>query len=97
MKQKVRGIKECRTLSNLHVNSRYEKRDKRRKTNIVLNTLITIVTLLILVIGYQLMFGGRDAGKTAKYNEQPDSYANCRHQSRHQAEIEYWTQWICRI
>lgn len=72
MKQKVRGTKECRTLSNLHVNSRYEKRDKRRKTNIVLNTLITIVTLLILVIGYQLMFGGSDAGKTAKYNEQPD-------------------------
>jgi hypothetical protein len=72
MKQKVRGTKECRTLSNLHVNSRYEKRDKRRKTNIVLNTLIVIVTLLILVIGYQLMFGGSDAGKTAKYNEQPD-------------------------
>jgi cell division protein FtsB len=72
MKQKVRGTKECRTLSNLHVNSRYAKRDKRRKTNIVLNTLIAIVTLLILVIGYQLMFGGSDAEKTAKYNAQPD-------------------------
>jgi hypothetical protein len=58
-------------LSN-HVNSRYEKRDKRRKTNVVLNTLIGIVALLILVIGSQLIFGGSDSEKTAKYNEQPD-------------------------
>ena len=58
-------------MSNFHVNSRYEKRDKRRKTNIVLNTLIGIVAVLILFIGYQLMFGG-SAEKTAKYNEQPD-------------------------
>jgi hypothetical protein len=54
-----------------NLNSRYEKRDKRRKTNIVLNTLIGIVALLILVIGSQLIFGG-GAEKTAKYNEQPD-------------------------
>jgi flagellar biosynthesis GTPase FlhF len=58
-------------LGNFHVNSRYEKRDKRRKTNIVLNTLIAIVAVLILVIGSQLIFGG-NAEKTAKYNEQPD-------------------------
>lgn len=58
-------------MSNFHVNSRYEKRDKRRKTNVVLNTLIGIVAVLILFIGYQLMFGG-SAEKTAKYNEQPD-------------------------
>jgi Domain of unknown function (DUF1510) len=59
-------------LSNYHVDSRYEKRDKRRKTNIVLNVLIGIVAVLILVIGSQLIFGGSDAEKTAKYNEQPD-------------------------
>jgi cell division protein FtsB len=59
-------------LSNYHVNSRYEKRDKRRKTNVVLNTLIGIVAVLILVIGTQLVFGGSGADKTAKYNEQPD-------------------------
>jgi hypothetical protein len=58
-------------LSNYHVDSRYEKRDKRRKTNIVLNVLIGIVAVLILVIGSQLVFGS-DAEKTAKYNEQPD-------------------------
>ncbi|KKI88527.1 hypothetical protein WQ54_30485 [Bacillus sp. SA1-12] len=59
-------------MSYNHVNSRYEKRDKRRKTNIVLNTLIGIVAVLILVIGSQLIFGGSDADKTAKYNEPPD-------------------------
>jgi septal ring-binding cell division protein DamX len=59
-------------LSNYHVDSRYEKRDKRRKTNIVLNILIGVVAVLILVIGSQLIFGGSDAEKTAKYNEQPD-------------------------
>jgi Domain of unknown function (DUF1510) len=57
-------------LSN-NVNSRFEKRDKRRKTNIVLNVLIGIVAILILVIGSQLILGG-SAEKTAKYNEQPD-------------------------
>ncbi|QGQ47354.1 YrrS family protein [Metabacillus sediminilitoris] len=59
-------------MSNYHVDSRYEKRDKRRKTNIVLNILIGVVAVLILVIGSQLIFGGSDAEKTAKYNEQPD-------------------------
>jgi len=59
-------------LSNYHVNSRFEKRDKRRKTNIVLNTLIGIVVVLIIFIGSQLILGGNDAQKTAKYNEQPD-------------------------
>ncbi|WP_299087683.1 DUF1510 family protein [uncultured Metabacillus sp.] len=59
-------------MSYNHVNSRYEKRDKRRKTNIVLNTLIGIVAVLILVIGSQLIFGGSGAEKTAKYNEPPD-------------------------
>jgi hypothetical protein len=59
-------------LSNYHVDSRYEKRDKRRKTNIVLNILIGVVAVLILVIGSQLIFGGSEAEKTAKYNEQPD-------------------------
>lgn len=52
--------------------SRYEKRDKKRKTNIVLNTLIGIVLVLIFVIGSQLILGANQSEKTAKYNEQPD-------------------------
>ncbi|WP_240050911.1 YrrS family protein [Metabacillus litoralis] len=60
-------------MSNYQINnSRYEKRDKRRKTNVVLNTLIGLVFVLILVIGSQLIFGDSGAEKTAKYNEQPD-------------------------
>ncbi|MDQ0231552.1 YrrS family protein [Metabacillus malikii] len=59
-------------MSNYDVHSRFEKRDKRRKTNIVLNTLIGIVVVLIVFIGSQLILGGNDADKTAKYNEQPE-------------------------
>ncbi|MFD2213869.1 YrrS family protein [Metabacillus endolithicus] len=60
-------------MSNQHLNSsRYEKRDKKRKTNIVLNTLIGIVLVLIFVIGSQLILGANQSEKTAKYNEQPD-------------------------
>lgn len=33
------------------INSRYEQRAKRRKTNIILNTLIAIVLILILIVG----------------------------------------------
>ncbi|APH04299.1 YrrS family protein [Bacillus weihaiensis] len=51
--------------------SRFEKRDKKRKSNIVLNTLIGLVLVLILFVGSQLILGG-NSEKTAKYNEQPD-------------------------
>ncbi|PMC39711.1 hypothetical protein CJ195_07290 [Bacillus sp. UMB0899] len=60
-------------MSNNHFStSRYEKRDKKRKTNIVLNSLIGIVLVLIFVIGSQLILGSNQSEKTAKYNEQPD-------------------------
>ena len=58
--------------NNQFSTSRYEKRDKKRKTNIVLNTLIGIVLVLIFVIGSQLILGANQSEKTAKYNEQPD-------------------------
>ncbi len=58
--------------NNQFSSSRYEKRDKKRKTNIVLNTLIGIVLVLIFVIGSQLILGANQSEKTAKYNEQPD-------------------------
>ncbi len=73
MKTEGKGKKECRSLSNNQFStSRYEKRDKKRKTNIVLNTLIGIVLILIFVIGSQLILGSNQSEKTAKYNEQPD-------------------------
>lgn len=59
-------------MSNHLNSSRFEKRDKKRKTNIVLNTLIGIVLVLIFVIGSQLILGANQSEKTAKYNEQPD-------------------------
>lgn len=52
--------------------SRFEKRDKRRKTNVVLNTLIAIVVVLIVVIGSQLFLGGNNEQASGKYNEQPE-------------------------
>ncbi|MFC0270094.1 YrrS family protein [Metabacillus herbersteinensis] len=52
--------------------SRFEKRDKRRKTNVVLNTLIAIVVVLIGVIGSSLFFGGNNEKASGKYNEQPE-------------------------
>lgn len=55
--------------------SRFEKREKKRKSNIVLNALIGIVFVLIIVIGYQLVLGGKEEAsteQTSKYNEPPE-------------------------
>lgn len=41
-----------------HSGSRMENRAKRRKTNIILNTLITIVITLILIISWRVFFSG---------------------------------------
>lgn len=43
--------------------SRSALRAKRRKTNIVLNTLIAVVIILILLVGGSIFFGGNDANK----------------------------------
>lgn len=40
--------------------SRSSLRAKRRKTNIILNTLIAIVIILILIVGGSIFFGGTD-------------------------------------
>lgn len=53
-------------MSKLSKGSRFENRDKRRKANVVLNTLIGIVVLLIVVIGSSLMLGGNDSKQTSK-------------------------------
>ncbi|KZZ86017.1 hypothetical protein AS29_002215 [Bacillus sp. SJS] len=38
--------------------TRYGNRDKRRKTNVVLNVMIAVVLILIAAVGYQLITGG---------------------------------------
>ncbi|VEF47706.1 YrrS [Bacillus freudenreichii] len=43
--------------------SRSALRAKRRKTNIVLNTLIAVVIILILLVGGSIFFGGNDSNK----------------------------------
>ncbi|MBD1382056.1 DUF1510 family protein [Metabacillus arenae] len=54
--------------------TRYQKRDKRRKANLVLNILIGIVTVLILVIGSQLLLGGDDQRQAStESNEKKNS------------------------
>ncbi|GIN71015.1 hypothetical protein J14TS2_14900 [Bacillus sp. J14TS2] len=64
------------------INSRYEQRAKRRKTNIVLNTLIAIVVILILIVGGNIFLTDsktekemKEAAKTeaqTKENQQSD-------------------------
>jgi len=39
--------------------SRFERHNKKRKTNLILNISIVIVLALILIIGTQLLFGGK--------------------------------------
>lgn len=45
--------------------SRYQKRGKRRKTNVVLNVLIGVIFVLIIVVGSQLIFGGSGSKQQA--------------------------------
>ncbi|MFY4774836.1 DUF1510 family protein [Metabacillus sp. RGM 3146] len=46
--------------------SRYDKRDKRRKTNVILNVLIGVIFVLIIVVGSQLIFGGSGKQQASK-------------------------------
>ncbi|MBS4209020.1 YrrS family protein [Bacillus sp. FJAT-50079] len=41
-----------------HSGQRYERRAKRRKTNIILNTLIAIVIILIFIVAYNIFIAG---------------------------------------
>ncbi len=48
------------------INSRYEQRAKRRKTNIILNTLIAIVIILILIVGGSIFLTDSKTEKETK-------------------------------
>ncbi|MFK4997618.1 YrrS family protein [Bacillus sp. N9] len=52
-----------------HSGQRYERRAKRRKTNIILNTLIAIVIILIFIVAYNIFI----AGDTNKEQTTPTS------------------------
>lgn len=51
-------------VTNYDPESRIQVRKKKRKTNMILNTLILIVFTLIVVIGYQLLFSGEKEKET---------------------------------
>ncbi|MBM7716492.1 YrrS family protein [Siminovitchia sp. FSL H7-0308] len=53
--------------------SRSELRAKRRKTNIILNTLIAIVIILILIVGGRIFFGGDNPNEPDVASNPPDS------------------------
>lgn len=53
--------------------SRSELRAKRRKTNIILNTLIAIVIILILIVGGRIFFGGDNPNEQELAANPPDS------------------------
>ncbi|MFS0644178.1 YrrS family protein [Siminovitchia sp. 179-K 8D1 HS] len=53
--------------------SRSELRAKRRKTNIILNTLIAIVIILILIVGGRIFFGGDNPNEPDVAANPPDS------------------------
>ncbi|AZB43712.1 DUF1510 family protein [Bacillus sp. FJAT-42376] len=51
--------------------TRYGNRDKRRKTNIVLNVLIGVVLILIVAVGSQLILGGdKKQSSSSKVSDQ---------------------------
>jgi hypothetical protein len=53
--------------------SRSELRAKRRKTNLILNTLIAIVIILILIVGGRIFFGGDNPNEQDVAAVQPKS------------------------
>ncbi|NRD75927.1 YrrS family protein [Bacillus sp. BRMEA1] len=50
--------------NNFEQNSRSGYRSKRKKTNLILNSLIVIVVLLIIFVGYHIFASGNDTAST---------------------------------
>lgn len=53
--------------------SRSVQRSKRRKTNLILNSLIIIVVLLIIIVAYNIFMGGRDDQKHSSAGKNTES------------------------
>ncbi|MBS4199753.1 YrrS family protein [Bacillus sp. FJAT-49732] len=63
--------------------SRSEKRSKRRKTNIILNTLIAIVIILIIIVGKNIFFG---APKPQQSDVQETPIKDVNHEQKQQEQ-----------
>ncbi len=61
--------KEERLLNSYNRGSRSEIREKRRKTNVILNSLIVLVIILIIVVSSIIFFGGNDDGAANKKDD----------------------------
>ncbi|MGG3683324.1 DUF1510 family protein [Aeribacillus composti] len=66
--------------------SRYEIRDKKRKTNLILNILIGIVALLILVIASQLFLGGGTEQANSNSEQQKEQSSSSKNIEEETAE-----------
>lgn len=53
--------------------SRYRQRHKKRKTNVILNSLIAIVLLLIIVVSYNIFFSGNETASSLETGEKESS------------------------
>ncbi|MGN7177344.1 YrrS family protein [Cytobacillus sp. SAFR-174] len=53
--------------------SRFGKREKRKKTNIILNSLIALVIILIIVVSAKIFFGGNNNDQALPAEEQTAS------------------------
>ncbi|MED1204724.1 DUF1510 family protein [Heyndrickxia acidicola] len=50
---------------NSESNSRSERKSKRRKTNLILNTLIAVILLLIVIVAYFIFIAGGNSNQSA--------------------------------
>ncbi|MCO4849998.1 YrrS family protein [Bacillus vallismortis] len=71
--------------------SRYENRDKRRKTNLVLNILIAIVSILIVVVAANLFINSpssKDVSKDSETSQKQESPASGKTEKKSDEDIK---------
>ncbi|WP_420976427.1 YrrS family protein [Bacillus vallismortis] len=71
--------------------SRYENRDKRRKTNLVLNILIAIVSILIVVVAANLFINSpssKDVSKDSETTQKQESPASGKTEKKSDEDIK---------
>jgi cytoskeletal protein RodZ len=68
--------------------SRYEKQDKRRKANVVLNILIAIVAVLIVVVASQLFTNPPQNNEQATSNQEEETNAPASDEKNQSGEVD---------